>query len=252
MSGIMSAFGGFSDRSMKTDITKLGKDPKTGLDMYAYRYKGDPKSYPKVVGPMAQDVEKMYPGSTERVGKKGKLAIRGYAGGTAFVAPNMDDAELGSQLTDPSGASMFAPPQGAARPQQQQPLPTEAQLPAPPPLPTVQPGMAHIYRPQGYAMGTPHVPGRGRGDTVHAMLTPGEAVLRPHVARAIGRGNIAMMNALPPSSPGVARVVGALGGRQGPLQPGVATPPSRSIIGMEGKRRMAPRMPILGALGSGR
>ena len=60
-----------------------------------------------------------------------------------------------------------------------------------------------------------------------------------------------MMNALPPSSPGVARVVGALGGRQGPLQPGVATPPSRSIIGMEGKRRMAPRMPILGALGSG-
>ena len=339
LSGLMS----LSDRSMKTDITKLGKDPKTGLDMHAYRYKGDPKSYPKVVGPMAQDVEKMYPGSTERVGKKGKLAIRHYAGGTPFVAPNMDDAELGSQLTDaqgptvtypsgqsqqlmmgppqyqpmttaamqqqgmgpiygrasgraifndpraapladpetfpawkqyaagtsfvtpnmddadlgsqlmdPSGASMFAPPQGAARPQQQQPLPTEAQLPAPPPLPTVQPGAAHIYRPQGYAMGTPHVPGRGRGDTVPAMLTPGEAVLRPHVAQAIGRGNIAMMNALPPSSPGVARVVGALGGRQGPLQPGVATPPSRSIIGMEGKRRMAPRMPILGALGSGR
>ena len=252
LGGLAGGLGMFSDRSMKTDITKLGKDPKTGLDMHAYRYKGDPKSYPKVVGPMAQDVEKMYPGLTERVGKKGKLAIRHYAAGTPFVAPNMDDADLGSQLTDPSGASMFAPPQGAARPQQQQPLPTEAQLPAPPPLPTVQPGQAHIYRPQGYAMGTPHVPGRGRGDTVHAMLTPGEAVLRPHVARAIGRGNIAMMNALPPSSPGVARVVGALGGRQGPLQPGVATPPSRSIIGMEGKRRMAPRMPILGALGSGR
>ena len=116
MSGIMSALGGLSDRSMKTDITKLGKDPKTGLDMHAYRYKGDPKSYPKVVGPMAQDVEKMYPGSTERVGKKGKLAIRHYAGGTPFVAPNMDDAELGSELLEPSGASMFAPPQGAARP----------------------------------------------------------------------------------------------------------------------------------------
>ena len=247
MSGIMGALGGLSDRSMKTDITKLGKDPKTGLDMHAYRYKGDPKSYPKVVGPMAQDVEKMYPGSTERVGKKGKLAIRHYAGGTPFVAPNMDDAELGSQIMGDAPAAQQSRPQ-----QQQQSLPTEAQLPAPPPLPTVQPGMAHIYRPQGYAMGTPHVPGRGRGDTVHAMLTPGEAVLRPHVARAIGRGNIAMMNALPPSSPGVARVVGALGGRQGPLQPGVATPLSRSIIGMEGKRRMAPRMPILGALGSGR
>jgi hypothetical protein len=47
-----------SDRRMKTDIKKLGKDPLTGLDMYAYRYKGDPKSYPKVVGPMAQDIEK--------------------------------------------------------------------------------------------------------------------------------------------------------------------------------------------------
>ena len=33
--------------SMKTDITKLGKDPKTGLDMHAYRYRGDPKSYPE-------------------------------------------------------------------------------------------------------------------------------------------------------------------------------------------------------------
>ena len=245
--GPMAGMLGASDRSMKTDITRLGKDPKTGLDMHAYRYKGDPKTYPKVVGPMAQDVEAMYPGSTERVGKKGKLAIRGYAGGTSFVAPNMDDVDLGSQLMDPSGASMFAPPQAAARPQQQQPLPTEAQLPAPPPLPTVQPGMAHIYRPQGYAMGTPHVPGRGRGDTVPAMLTPGEAVLRPHVAQAIGRGNIAMMNAMPPSSPGVGKVIGALGKRQGPLQPGVATPPSRGIVSM----RAAPRMPILGALGGG-
>ena len=52
---------GMSDKSMKTDITKLGKDPKTGLDMHAFRYKGDPKSYPKVVGPMAQDVQKIAP-----------------------------------------------------------------------------------------------------------------------------------------------------------------------------------------------
>ena len=86
---------GMSDKTMKTDITKLGKDPETGLTMHAFRYKGDPKSYPKVVGPMAQDVEKQYPGSTKKFG--GKMAIplggqhiptpKGYAGGTPFVQP---------------------------------------------------------------------------------------------------------------------------------------------------------------------
>ena len=94
---------GMSDETMKTDITKLGKDPKTGLEMHAFRYKDDPKTYPKVVGPMAQDVEEKYPGSTKPMGSKGKLAIRmnarppipmggqhiptpqGFAAGTASV-----------------------------------------------------------------------------------------------------------------------------------------------------------------------
>lgn len=66
--------GGASDRTLKTDIQKLGEDEKTGLDMYAFRYKGDPKNTMKVVGPMAQDVEVKFPGSTVRVG--GKLAIK--------------------------------------------------------------------------------------------------------------------------------------------------------------------------------
>ena len=82
-------YGMSSDRSMKTDIKPLGKDEKTGLPMYSYRYKGDPKSYPKVTGPMAQDVEKQYPGSTTPMGKDGKLAIRGYAGGTSMVQPSL-------------------------------------------------------------------------------------------------------------------------------------------------------------------
>lgn len=72
-SGIGSLASGFkwSDRSMKTDIEKVGKDKETGLDMYAYRYKGDPKTYPKVVGPMAQDIEKKYPQAVKKVaGKK--------------------------------------------------------------------------------------------------------------------------------------------------------------------------------------
>lgn len=64
----------FSDENEKTDIEKLGKDSETGLDMYAYRYKSDPKTYPKVVGPMAQDVGKKFPGSTKRIG--GKLVIK--------------------------------------------------------------------------------------------------------------------------------------------------------------------------------
>ncbi len=58
---------GFSDERMKTDIEKVGRDKETGLDMYAYRYKGDPKTYPKVVGPMAQDIEKKYPEQVREV-----------------------------------------------------------------------------------------------------------------------------------------------------------------------------------------
>jgi hypothetical protein len=64
-----------SDRTTKTDIKKLGKDPASGIDMYAYRYKGDPKSYPKVVGPMAQDIEKKYPTVVKKIGGKRVIDI---------------------------------------------------------------------------------------------------------------------------------------------------------------------------------
>jgi len=56
-----------SDRRDKTDIKRIGIDGGTRLPMYAYRYKDDPKSYPKVAGVMAQDVEKKYPGSTTEI-----------------------------------------------------------------------------------------------------------------------------------------------------------------------------------------
>ena len=55
-----------SDRNAKTDITKLTDGD---IPMYAYRYKGDPKSYPKVVGPMAQDIEKKIPSAVKKLGK---------------------------------------------------------------------------------------------------------------------------------------------------------------------------------------
>ena len=80
MAGLgIAGLGLLSDRNEKTDIQKVGKDDVTGLDLYAYRYKDDPKTYPKIVGPMAQDVEKAFPGSTERVG--GKLYVKREAAG---------------------------------------------------------------------------------------------------------------------------------------------------------------------------
>jgi len=73
LGGGLGFLAGLSDPSMKTDVQKLGKDKETGLNMYAYRYKGDPKSYPKVVGPMADEIQKKYPDQVKKVG--GKLAV---------------------------------------------------------------------------------------------------------------------------------------------------------------------------------
>ncbi len=73
----VAALGAFSDETMKKDKEKLGKDPRTDLDIYKYRWKGERPDAPKTTGPMAQQVEKKFPGSTTRVG--GKLAIKGSA-----------------------------------------------------------------------------------------------------------------------------------------------------------------------------
>lgn len=71
--GVLGGLGALSDRSMKADIQKVGKDKETGLNMYSYRYKGDPKSYPKVVGPMADEIQKKYPDKVKKIA--GKLAV---------------------------------------------------------------------------------------------------------------------------------------------------------------------------------
>jgi hypothetical protein len=85
MSGLGGALGGLgamskfmSDEKMKTNIQKLGKDPITGIPMYAYDYKDDVEEAeeegrpmpPKRVGPMAQDVEKVAPKKVQKVGGK--------------------------------------------------------------------------------------------------------------------------------------------------------------------------------------
>lgn len=64
----IAGLGLLSDREDKTDVKRLGTHHGTGLPMYAYRYKTDPKSYPKTVGPMAQDVAKKFPHMVTRMG----------------------------------------------------------------------------------------------------------------------------------------------------------------------------------------
>jgi hypothetical protein len=66
--GALAGLMGGSDRHLKTDITKVGVHQPTGLPIYSYRYKGDPKSYPKVTGPMAEDAMQVAPHAVKTVG----------------------------------------------------------------------------------------------------------------------------------------------------------------------------------------
>lgn len=94
---MLPALFALSDRTEKTDIRKVGKEKLTGLPLYSYRYKGDPKTYPKVVGPMAQDVAKKYPGAVAKVG--GKLVIRTSAATSTFGHP--DEGMTNQNLPNP-------------------------------------------------------------------------------------------------------------------------------------------------------
>lgn len=73
IAGSLLPLFGISDRNLKTDVKKVGKDEETGLPLYSYRYKGDSKATPKVVGPMAQDVLKKFPDQVRDIG--GTLAV---------------------------------------------------------------------------------------------------------------------------------------------------------------------------------
>jgi len=95
MSGLGAGLGGLaalgkfaSDENEKTNIKKLGKDPITGIPMYAYDYKDDVEEAkeegkpmpPKRVGPMAQDIEKVAPQKVQKVGGK-KIVNLGFGRG---------------------------------------------------------------------------------------------------------------------------------------------------------------------------
>lgn len=105
-SGLGSLFG--SDRRLKTDITKVGVHKPTKLPIYAYRYKGDPKSYPKAVGPMAEDVAKVAPGAIATIpGSGGKMAIHPAVMSAIGMSPG------GLAPSRPRGVSLPTPNLGA-------------------------------------------------------------------------------------------------------------------------------------------
>lgn len=62
---LLPALAGLSDERLKTDKKQVGE--VAGVPMFTYRWKGQAKGTPKVYGPMAQDVEKAFPGSTHEV-----------------------------------------------------------------------------------------------------------------------------------------------------------------------------------------
>ena len=108
MAGLGSMLGVFSDRSMKTDITRVGS--KMGVPIHAYRYKGDPKSYPKVVGPMAEDVAKTFgPGSVAKIpGSGGKMAVHPAVMG-ALAGPAMAPPVPAASMGGPKGIGSLGP-----------------------------------------------------------------------------------------------------------------------------------------------
>jgi hypothetical protein len=101
--GMMKA----SDRNLKTDITQVDTHP-TGVPIYTYRYKGDPKSYPKVMGPMAEDVAKIAPHAVMPMGTKGRLAVNMHTL-NAFTPPPSPGVARGIQNMTGGGAPMTPP-----------------------------------------------------------------------------------------------------------------------------------------------
>jgi hypothetical protein len=170
MGGLGSALGGItglaflgmkSDERGKTDIKREGTDTRTGIPLYSFRYKEDPKSYPKVVGPMAQDIARMAP---HRVGvipgsPGGRLAIRYQDGGDVGMIPS------DPQYTPAQGGGQTGSPGQAIPPAQMPPGDGTPGGPVP-----------------AYAS-----PSMGQSsDDVPAMLTANEFVIPKDVATWVG------------------------------------------------------------------
>jgi hypothetical protein len=65
MGGAASMYTAFSDIRLKDNVKKVGKDERTGLNLYEFNYKWDVR---KFVGVMAQEVKKLYPDAVSNLG----------------------------------------------------------------------------------------------------------------------------------------------------------------------------------------
>lgn len=136
-----------SDRHLKTDITPIGVHPPTGLPLYSYRYKGDPKSYPKVSGPMAEDAMQVAPHAVKTVGVH---APTGQALHTV-------DMGMLNQAGPPMGANDNGP---AIRPKRMPGAGGGFSTRIPGPLSSAQP--AGLTGPMGASMRPPKMRAQGR------------------------------------------------------------------------------------------
>jgi hypothetical protein len=75
-----------SDKKIKKNIVSLGSDPLTGVPIKSFNYKGQAPGAPKVIGPLAQDIEKAAPGSTSKVGGVMHVPVGVLARATPSVA----------------------------------------------------------------------------------------------------------------------------------------------------------------------
>jgi len=92
-----------SDKKVKKNIKSMGSDPVTGVPIKSFNYKGQPTGAPKVLGPLAQDVERASPGSTVKVGGVLALPKSSLAAATpsiAHVPSFVGNSKLASYLPD--------------------------------------------------------------------------------------------------------------------------------------------------------
>ena len=178
-----------SDKRLKKDIEPAGQGP-AGIPVYKYRFKGALAGSPKQQGPMAQDVQKVVPQAVSQIpGSGGKLQIhmptlsaatepRGYASGTPFVLPNMTPA---SDMGEQSTWRMG----GGADSREEA-------------IDMARPELKHLQDQQDFDRAM------GREPRHYAAGTP---FVQPSLAAFV-----------PPSSPGVAKGIGAMSAFRPPMK----------------------------------
>jgi Chaperone of endosialidase len=100
-----------SDKRVKKNITPMGSDPATGIPIKSFQFKGQPKSAPKTIGPLAQDVEKAMPGSTTTMAG-GVMAVPRSTIARATPSVAVHPAFAGNKPTPPIMGALAAPSTG--------------------------------------------------------------------------------------------------------------------------------------------